>query len=113
MRTLSMALALCLGGQPAMLAGPAIFAVQGHSMMHDAERHRRSVDLMAELGLTMMRDECHWSLVEREAGVFAMPETWSENLDYSISRGVDTLLILNYMNDLYDEGRALRGVHGA
>lgn len=87
-------------------AGPAMFGVQAHSMMGGGERHRDSVALMAELGVTMLRDECHWSLVEREHGVLEVPGVWNRSLDEALERGVEVLLILNYMNAHHDGGVA-------
>lgn len=85
---------------------PTLFAVQGHSLLGPPDRHRRTVDLMAALGVSMLRDECHWSRVEQTPGQFALPEGWSDNLDAALAQGIEVLLILNYTNPHFDEGLA-------
>ncbi|MBN1477609.1 cellulase family glycosylhydrolase, partial [Candidatus Sumerlaeota bacterium] len=90
-----------------ILAAPAQtprFAVQGHTMMGDSETHARTIEMLLEAGIGMIRDECHWSLVERTPGEFSLPENWSANLDINRANGIETLLILNYTNEAYDDG---------
>lgn len=82
------------------------FAMQGHSLQGPSERHRRSIDLMRDLGIDMVRDECHWSHVERRKGQLEIPANIWQNILYTQARGMQTLLILNYMNDHYDGGMA-------
>jgi hypothetical protein len=82
------------------------FSMQGHSMMGPSDIHRRAVDRLVDLGIGTMRDECAWTLVEGQPGDLQLPEEWNRNLDYSVSRGLDTLLILDYANPLYDDGLA-------
>lgn len=94
-------LAGCVSADP-----PPRFGMQGHSMQGGGERHQRTVGLMGHAGIEIMRDECHWGFVEREPGVFQIPETWLESLSVNEEIGVETLLILNYCNDNYDDGMA-------
>ncbi|MCX7000552.1 MAG: hypothetical protein NT106_09710 [Candidatus Sumerlaeota bacterium] len=85
---------------------PTIFSVQMHTLTGGFEQHKRSVDLIKAAGICQVRDECFWHLVEKEKGVYQVPESVLRNLDYSLENGLDTLIILNYANPLYDEGMA-------
>ena len=86
---------------------PSPFSVQMHTLSgKNFERHKRSVDMISAAGIKQVRDECFWHIVEREKGVYVIPEHVLRNLDYSIDAGLETLIILNYANDLYDEGMA-------
>ena len=94
------------GGRKTSLS-PTPFSVQMHTLPgRDFERHKRSVDLIRAAGIRQGRDECFWHMVEREKGVYKIPEHVLRNLDYSIEAGLETLIILNYANDLYDDGMA-------
>jgi beta-galactosidase GanA len=85
---------------------PTPFSVQMHTLTGDFESHRKSVDMIRELGIKQVRDECFWHIVEKNRGEYRIPEHVLKNLDYSLKAGLDTLIILNYANDLYDEGMA-------
>ncbi len=85
-------------------AAPTRFSMQMHSLTGDFEKHKKCVDLIRAAGIRQGRDECFWHVVEKEKGVYRIPENILKNLDYSISQGLDTLIILNYANMLYDGG---------
>lgn len=104
--TLILLPAICLAGGDADMKSPTPFSVQMHSLTGSYERHRKTIDLMVEAGIRQGRDECFWHMVEQEKGVYKIPESVLRNLDYSLSKGVDTLIILDYANDLYDGGMA-------
>ena len=87
-------------------AAPTRFSMQMHSLTGDFEKHKKCVDLIRAAGIRQGRDECFWHVVEKEKGVYRIPENILKNLDYSISQGLDTLIILNYANMLYDGGMA-------
>jgi Carbohydrate family 9 binding domain-like/Cellulase (glycosyl hydrolase family 5) len=86
------------------MAQPPRFAVQGHTMQGNPEGHARTIEMLVEAGIGMIRDECHWGLVERTQGEFTLPGNWNANLDINRANGIETLLILNYTNALYDDG---------
>jgi len=85
---------------------PSSFSIQMHSLTGDFENHKRTVDLIASLGIKQVRDELFWHIVEKEKGVYKIPEQYLKNIDYSLSKGLDTLIILNYANELYENGNA-------
>jgi len=85
---------------------PTIFSVQMHTLTGGFEQHKRSVDLIKVAGIRQVRDECFWHLVEKKKGVYQIPEGVLHNLDYSLKNGLDTLIILDYANPLYDDGMA-------
>ena len=96
---------LTAGGDAAM-KNPTPFSVQMHSLTGGFEHHKKTVDLMVEAGIRQGRDECFWHMVEKEKGVYKIPESVLKNLDYSLQRGIDTLIILDYTNQFYDNGMA-------
>lgn len=81
------------------------FGVQLHTVQWEPEKHRRAVDLMVEAGIQIGRDECHWSHVEQKKGELVIPPDFITNLDYTYKRGREILLLLNYSNPLYDNGK--------
>ncbi len=103
---LSLAAGVCLAGGPVALKTPSPFSVQMHSLTGDFATHKRTVNLISAAGIRQVRDECFWHLVEKAKGVYKIPEHCLRNLNYSIKKGLDTLIILDYTNDLYDDGMA-------
>ncbi len=85
---------------------PTPFSVQMHSLMGDFAYHKEAVDLINAAGIKQVRDEMFWHEVERKKGVYIIPERFLKNLDYSVAAGLDTLIILDYGNPLYEEGNA-------
>lgn len=81
------------------------FGVQLHTVQWEPARHRRAVDLMVEAGIQVGRDECHWSHVEQKKGELVIPPDFITNLNYTYNRGREILLLLNYSNALYDNGK--------
>lgn len=85
---------------------PLFFGMQMHSLLSDPKRHTRSAESAAALGARFVRDELFWHEVEKNKGVYAIPEVPIQNLKTNKSLGLETLIILDYTNDHYDEGRA-------
>lgn len=82
------------------------FAMQLHSMEGDVADHRRAIDLCAEAGVKLIRDEIHWNRVEREKGVLAIDENILRNVDSTLAAGIEPMISLDYGNKLYDDGNA-------
>ena len=61
-------------------------------------------DLLVKLGITHFRDEISWSTVEREAGLYALPEQGLKYVDAAVAKGLEPLLILDYGNPNYEDG---------
>jgi hypothetical protein len=85
---------------------PTPFSVQMHSLMGDFAYHKKAVDLITDAGIKQVRDEMFWHEVERKKGVYVIPERFLKNLEYSVAAGLDTLIILDYGNPLYEGGNA-------
>lgn len=93
-------------GQKPQYKAPTPFSVQMHSLTGNFENHKKSVDLISALGIKQVRDELFWHLVEQKKGEYKIPEGPLKNLNYSVEKGLDTLIILNYGNKLYEDGAA-------
>ncbi len=91
---------------------PPFILMQGHTFMGDTDRHQRSIDLMKEAGVQMIRDEIMWHTVETQKGKYKIPESSLENIDYTIEQGIEPFIILNYTNEFYDDGFAPRSDEG-
>lgn len=85
---------------------PTPYSIQMHSLGAPFEKHKRAIDAVVELGVKQVRDELFWHVVEQKKGVLSIPERYMKNIEYSVKQGVDTLIILDYTNDLYDGGNA-------
>src|SRR5438105_9722873 len=64
----------------------------------------QGLDLIREAGISWLREDIHWDQVEREKGVFVMPERYERYVNESLRRGIKPLLILCYGSKLYDNG---------
>ncbi len=109
-RAIMFVLLVCLGfayaqEDPSL---PTPFSVQMHSLGAPTEWHQKAIDAVVELGVKQVRDELFWHEVEKEKGTLSIPQRYLDNINYSVKNGVDTLIILDYANMLYDEGEAPR-----
>jgi hypothetical protein len=84
----------------------APFAMQLHSMERDVEKHRTAIDLCRGAGIKLIRDEIHWGRVEREKGVLKIDDLVVQNVEYTVSTGIEPMIILDYGNGFYDDGNA-------
>ncbi len=83
-----------------------------------------TMDLLKAAGFSMIRDELFWGMIEKEKGKFVVPQEFQAYIDAAVNRKIAPLIILTYVNPLYNdimggkpfpctpEGRAayLRGV---
>lgn len=65
-----------------------------------------SVDLLKNSGVKWIRDECHWGNVEKEKGVYVIPEKNNNYVNKALESGIQTLIVLDYGNSFYDGGNA-------
>ncbi|MDH7571334.1 MAG: glycosyl hydrolase, partial [Armatimonadota bacterium] len=65
-----------------------------------------SLELMAGMGARWLRDEAHWSAIEREKGVYTFPLAFDGYLRAAPQYGIRPLVIFDYGNALYDGGAA-------
>ncbi len=61
----------------------------------------QQLELCREAGIQMIRDECLWSDVETDSGVYSIPPEIDHYVQSAKSRGINIYLILNYNNVLY------------
>ena len=80
------------------------FCMQAHTLDGDTVTHHRTIDLMSQAGVKMIRDEIFWWNVEKEKGKLIIQPRTLQNIDYTRSKGIEVLLILDYGNKLYDQG---------
>ena len=69
----------------------------------DSSSVEAQLDLCANAGINMIRDECLWSDVELDSGMYIIPEAVDRYVRSALSRNIDVFLILNYNNTLYAE----------
>jgi hypothetical protein len=84
---------------------PTFFAMQSHSLQGDTSFHGRTCKLMAEAGIKLIRDELYWSNLEKEKGKIVFPDNYVQNVDITLANGIEPLIILDYGNSLYDNGK--------
>jgi len=58
----------------------------------------------ADAGLNILRWDVPWKAVEKAKGQLVIPENWDYVIDKARANGVESLLILDYGNVLYDGG---------
>jgi hypothetical protein len=59
------------------------------------------LDLVSAAGIDMIRDECLWSDVETDSGVYVIPPAIDRYVQAAIARDIDIYMILNYNNSIY------------
>jgi hypothetical protein len=67
----------------------------------DSSSVEAQLDLCANAGIKMIRDECLWSDVELDSGIYTIPEAVDSYVRSALSKDMDVFLILNYNNTLY------------
>jgi hypothetical protein len=91
---------LCLLWLPSLQAADDAFIVGVGT--HVTSDH--GLDMMAEAGVTWLREDIHWDEVERQKGVLQMPARYERYVAEALRRGIKPDLILCYGNPLYDRG---------
>lgn len=66
------------------------------------------LDLARGVGVNSVRADTGWDAVEIRRGVYRIPSAWDEFVDKARERGIDPLLVLDYGNKLYDDGKLPR-----
>lgn len=67
----------------------------------DSTSMEAMLDTIQNAGITMIRDECYWSEVEKSKGVYTYPPEIDRYINAARRRGINVLLILDYNNPLY------------
>jgi len=66
------------------------------------------LSLAVKVRADSMRADSQWSLVETTRGAYRIPAAWDRFVSNARSRGLEPLLILDYGNKLYDDGKLPR-----
>lgn len=66
------------------------------------------LDLARKIGVDSVRADTGWKFVETTKGVLKIPPAWDQFVDRARQRGIEPLLILDYGNPFYDDGRLPR-----
>lgn len=66
------------------------------------------LDLAQRVGADSVRADTGWSVVEKTKGQYAIPPAWDQFVDGAKKRGMEPLLILDYGNKNYDNGKMPR-----
>jgi hypothetical protein len=74
------------------------FGVQTHFAQHDSPA---ILPLLALAGLTQIRDEQYWASIEKQAGQFAFPSTFTDYMAAATTNGLAPLVTLDWSNPLY------------
>lgn len=91
-----------------LYAGSPFYGVQTHFGQFrradmDSTSVEQQLDLIQNAGIDMIRDECLWSDVETDSGIYVIPEAVDRYVRSAILRDIDIYMILNYNNTLYAE----------
>lgn len=100
------ALLLCVQGAtatPSTSPQPAL-GVAAHIGRASPQEVDRQVALAASAGFRMIRWELQWKDVEQSKGDLRMRPNWNYTVDKIRAHGLESLLILDYGNSLYDGG---------
>ncbi|MEA2077263.1 MAG: T9SS type A sorting domain-containing protein [Candidatus Marinimicrobia bacterium] len=89
-----------------LFANSPFYAVQTHFGQYrradmDSLSMELQLDLVYEAGIEMIRDECLWSDVEIDSGIYVIPPEVDRYVSSALARGIDVYMILNYNNTLY------------
>ncbi|MFB3895525.1 MAG: sugar-binding protein [bacterium] len=84
---------------------PTFFSMQSHSLQGDTAFHARTCELMADAGVRIIRDEMYWSNLEKVPGKIVFPENYIQNVDITLAYGMEPMIILDYANPNYDNGK--------
>jgi polysaccharide biosynthesis protein PslG len=87
-------------------ANSPFYAVQTHFGQYrradmDSLSMELQLDIIQEAGIQMIRDECLWSDVEIDSGVYVIPPEVDRYVAAALSRNIDVYMILNYNNSIY------------
>ena len=87
-------------------ANSPFYAVQTHFGQYrrgdmDSLSVEAQLDLCKEAGIEMIRDECLWSDVETDSGIYVIPPEVDHYVNSALTRGIDVYMILNYNNAIY------------
>jgi hypothetical protein len=97
----------------ALLAAAAGVNVSAHSIFLGVNTHfinypadqQALLDLAQSVGIGSVRADTGWRIVETTKGVYKIPPAWDQFIDDARRAGIEPLLILDYGNNLYDNGK--------
>ena len=105
-------LALACGASAAKLGLPEFVVPDCLGVnIHFVGREDKQVEQIAKAGFRFIRMDFHWNSVEKQKGVYDF-KAYDELVDSLKQRSIRPLFILDYGNELYDEGMAPRTDEG-
>lgn len=101
-RRLSLLIMGMLFSFPALAEEPFTIGVGTH-LFNKSGSLTRVMQLVAEAGITSVRDDAYWSTVEPRRGQLHIDSSWTKYLKEAALYGLNPLLVLGYGNPLYDD----------
>src|SRR6185312_7635107 len=83
---------------------PKAFGVSTHVIGQSKGAQKAQLDLMAQAHINSVRIETSWKYVETTRGQYTIPAAWDQFVNEALHRGIQPVLILDYGNQLYDNG---------
>jgi polysaccharide biosynthesis protein PslG len=100
----------------AFLAALSVINASAHEMLLGVNTHFINypadqlalLNLVRGVGADSVRADTGWRFVERTKGIYKIPRAWDQFVESARRRGIEPLLILDYGNKLYDDGKLPR-----
>jgi polysaccharide biosynthesis protein PslG len=90
-------------GAPIAVAGEFVFGIGTH-LSGGNRPIEKSLDKLAAVGATSLRDDIPWAAVEQWKGELHIPTRWDILVSEARKRNIAPLLVLDYGNKFYDGG---------
>jgi hypothetical protein len=104
--TLLFSLSSAQAPEPGRAVPAGYFSMQSHSLQSDTAEHTKTLDLMQKAGIHQIRDEIYWWNVEKTKGQLEISPQVKQNVDNTLAKGINLLIILDYGNKFYDNQQA-------
>jgi hypothetical protein len=95
---------LLIGFIPRTVFAEKVFGVGVHLHRANREQVIKQLDLARELGVTAIRMDVPWRMVENETGELVVPPEWDVLVNDAMQRGIHCLFILDYGHPKYGNG---------
>jgi polysaccharide biosynthesis protein PslG len=101
---LLLSLGLCAPGDKASRHSRAFIWGVGVHLMNGLGNDSKVAHLR-DLGFTAFRDDALWARAEKKPNHYEVPAAWEQFVAEAVAKGIRPLLILDYGNPLYDQGK--------
>ncbi|RSV83352.1 cellulase family glycosylhydrolase [Klebsiella aerogenes] len=75
-----------------------------HLLKEDTKNIDISIDKASKLGLTLIRLDFPWDMIEKTPGNYKIPQQWDDIINNLISLNISPIIILDYGNHNYHNG---------